>query len=275
MPAVSTNTIGPSSVSTSVSIESRVVPAMSWTTERSSPTSRLNSVDLPTFGRPTMATRGGGGSSAVHGCSVELDVDIGRAVVRLRLGCGREPGHHLVEQVTGAPSVQRAHRERLSEAEGEELPAVVLPAVVVRLVDDDDHLLAAAPQPRGDRLVVVGHPDGAVDDEQHHVGVADGGLDLPADLGLELRSAGHPAAGVDDAEGDAEPIGLQRLAVARHARVVLDDRRLLADDAVEQRALPDVRATDDGDDGEPIDAGHWCTISSCDVVAPSHRAGHQ
>jgi hypothetical protein len=39
-----------------VSIASRVVPGMSCTTERSSPTSRLNSVDLPTFGRPTIAT---------------------------------------------------------------------------------------------------------------------------------------------------------------------------------------------------------------------------
>ena len=33
-----------------------VVPGMSWTTERSSPMRRLNSVDLPTLGRPTSAT---------------------------------------------------------------------------------------------------------------------------------------------------------------------------------------------------------------------------
>ncbi len=69
MPAVSTNTIGPSSVSTSVSMASRVVPGRSWTTDRSSPTKRLKSVLLPTFGRPTMATRGGRGSSGVQGAS--------------------------------------------------------------------------------------------------------------------------------------------------------------------------------------------------------------
>ena len=57
MPAVSMKRIGPSSVSTTVSIASRVVPGMSCTTARSSPISRLNSVDLPTFGRPTIATR--------------------------------------------------------------------------------------------------------------------------------------------------------------------------------------------------------------------------
>ena len=59
------NRIGPSSVSTTVSIASRVVPGMSCTTARSSPISRLNSVDLPTFGRPTIATPGIGGPSSL------------------------------------------------------------------------------------------------------------------------------------------------------------------------------------------------------------------
>src|SRR4051812_738006 len=62
MPAVSTKRIGPSSVSTTVSTLSRVVPGTSCTTERSSPMRRLNSGDLPTFGRPTMATAGTSGS---------------------------------------------------------------------------------------------------------------------------------------------------------------------------------------------------------------------
>src|SRR5262245_9290056 len=56
MPAVSTRRTGPSSVSITVSIESRVVPGRSWTTDRSSPVSWLKRVDLPTLGRPTMAT---------------------------------------------------------------------------------------------------------------------------------------------------------------------------------------------------------------------------
>ena len=61
IPAVSTKRIGPSAVSTTVSTESRVVPGMSWTTARSSPIRRLNSVDLPTLGRPTTATAGTSG----------------------------------------------------------------------------------------------------------------------------------------------------------------------------------------------------------------------
>jgi hypothetical protein len=41
-----------------VSIGSRVVPGTSETIIRSSPRTRLMNVDLPVFGRPTMATRG-------------------------------------------------------------------------------------------------------------------------------------------------------------------------------------------------------------------------
>ena len=64
MPAVSTKRSGPSSVSITVSIESRVVPGSSCTTARSSPTRRLNSVDFPTFGRPTIAIENGPPSSS-------------------------------------------------------------------------------------------------------------------------------------------------------------------------------------------------------------------
>ena len=45
----------PSSITASVS-RSRVVPGTAVTIARSAPASRLNSVDFPTFGRPTMAT---------------------------------------------------------------------------------------------------------------------------------------------------------------------------------------------------------------------------
>ena len=163
--------------------------------------------------------------------------------------------------------MQRADRVRLAEPEGEELPALVLAAVVVGLVGDDDDVVAAAPQPVGDRLVVVGHPDRGVDDEQHDVGVAHGRLDLAADLHLEVAAARHPPAGVDDPERHAEPLGLERLAVAGDAGPVLDDRRLLADDPVEQRALADVGPADDGDDG-----GHASVTSLMRSRAPARRA---
>ena len=57
IPAVSTSTNVVSSRRSTVSIASRVVPGTSETMTRSSPTSRFRSEDLPTFGRPRMATR--------------------------------------------------------------------------------------------------------------------------------------------------------------------------------------------------------------------------
>ena len=56
MPAVSISTYScPSGAVNRVSMASRVVPAMSETITRSSPSSRLTSDDLPTFGLPVTA----------------------------------------------------------------------------------------------------------------------------------------------------------------------------------------------------------------------------
>mmetsp|Transcript_12432 Transcript_12432/g.33073 ORF Transcript_12432/g.33073 Transcript_12432/m.33073 type:complete len:258 (+) Transcript_12432:193-966(+) len=60
MPAVSTKTTlrcGSSGLTTSTSTASRVVPAMSLTTRRSSPRTWFSRLDFPTFGRPMMHTR--------------------------------------------------------------------------------------------------------------------------------------------------------------------------------------------------------------------------
>ena len=144
--------------------------------------------------------------------------------------------------------MQGADRVRLTEPERKELPALVLPAVVVGFVGDDDHLAPVATQPAGDRLVLVGHPDGRIDHEQHNVGATNGRLHLAAHLDLEIAAGRRPAARVDHPERHAEPLGLELLAVAGDAGPVLDDRRLLAEDAVEQRALADVGPADDHDD---------------------------
>ena len=227
---------------------SRVVPARSWTTERSSPTSRLNSVLLPTFGRPTMATRGGRGSSGdprlVAGCRRRRRR---RAHRRDRPGrrstttSSRSPARRPCSALTGygspRPSARNSHRSSSRRS---------LSALLATT--------STSCSPRRSQSAIASSssviPTDAVDDEQHEVGAAHRGLDLAADLGLEVAAARHPAAGVDDAERHAEPLGLQLLAVAGDPRAVLDDRRLLADDAVEQRALADVGPADDGDDGQ-------------------------
>ena len=68
--------------------------------------------------------------------------------------------------------------------------------------------------------------------------------------GAVTRGRAEPAAGVDDDERAAVPVGLEHLAVAGDAGLLLDDRVAPADEAVDQRRLADVGAADDGDDGE-------------------------
>ena len=271
MPAVSTNTIGPSSVSTSVSIASRVVPGMSCTTERSSPTSRLNSVLLPTLGRPTIATRGGGPSSS----TAELLEPVG--VVERLLGLVAndrlvaEPLEHDVEQVAGAPAVQGAHRDGVAEAEREELPDVVLAAVVVGLVGDDQHRAtrraAASRRP-------IRRPRATPTLASTTNSTRSASATAASTWRLTLSSRSLPC-GIQPPvsitrNGTPEPLGLELLAVAGDARPVLDDRRLLADDAVEQRALADVRAPDDHDRGQ-LGRRRSCRLARARAAARCRR----
>ena len=64
----------------------------------------------------------------------------------------------------------------------------------------------------------------------------------------------QPAAGVDEHERAAVPLGDELAAVAGDARALLDDRGAPADDAVHERRLADVRTADDGD----ARASHGC-----------------
>ena len=97
--------------------------------------SRLNSVDFPTFGRPTIATPGIVGSLGALG----FDFLVGEVL------------DDRVEEVTGAEAMERGQRERLPEPERDEWPDLVTAAVAVDLVGGDEHRssrpVAATPRP--------------------------------------------------------------------------------------------------------------------------------
>jgi hypothetical protein len=102
-------------------------------------------------------------------------------------------------------------------------------------------------------------PGVRVDHEQDEVGLLDRDARLVLDPLLDVRARLElEAAGVD--EGEAAPIPLRRAVhpVARRPGHVLDDREARADEPVEERALPDVRATDDGHDGQ---GGHRPSVA--------------
>ena len=156
----------------------------------------------------------------------------------------RQAGNDLVEQVAGAAAVQRADGVRLAQTKTEKLPTIVLAAVVVCLVDDQQHRYFDLAQPRGDGLVVLGETDGTIHEEQHEAGFAHRCFDLAADLRIEVGATRQPPTGVDEHERIAEPVGLGLLAVTGDAGAVLHDGDLLADDPIEQGALADVRSAD-------------------------------
>ena len=130
-------------------------------------------------------------------------------------------------------------------------------------------------QPR-DLRVLVGDPGRDVDDEEHEIGHPHGLGRLRAHLGREHRlltgeagfALGEPAAGVDDAKARPDPFRRQLAAIAGDARALLDDRGAAADDAVHERRLADVRATDDRDDRQlAVHDADRC--SACTSAPPS------
>ena len=172
--------------------------------------------------------------------SADLGVALGR-----RLGQRGEDG---VEQVAGAAAVQRGDDVRLAEPEVPQRVRLGLGAGVVDLVGGEHDRLLRPAQDLDDGLVGVGDADGRVDDEQHGVGQADRDLGLGGDPLGQAAGVGVPAAGVDDGERAARPVGVVGDPVAGHAGHVLDDRLAAADDPVDQRRLADVGAADDGQD---------------------------
>ena len=200
MPAVSTKRIGPSSVSTTVSMASRVVPGMSCTTERSSPMSRLNRVDLPTLGRPTRATendplarrprrraasrrRGRRPPSASPSAAPSVP---GRAA-RRRTASSRSPVPRPCRALTGNGSP----RPRLIE-----LPGLASAVVVVDLVDHDEHPEASRRSSPATRASSSVTPTCVSTTNSTTSASSDGPLGLLAHLLVEGAAAGQPTAGV-------------------------------------------------------------------------------
>ena len=199
---------------------------------------RLAHVGPPDDGHPWRATGPGAG----------------RRRRRLLLLLGRQGRRqevdHGVEEVAGAPPVQGADREGIAHPEGDELPGGRLPVGVVDLVHHQADRWAGPADDLGCGQVLVGHPGGHVDHQEHHVGLGQGPFGLLAHLGVERVASGQPAAGVHDGEGHADPLGRQHLAVAGDAGLLLDHGRPLAHDAVDQGRLADVGPPGHDDHGQ-------------------------
>ncbi len=176
------------------------------------------------------------------------DGDAGQAV----LGFGVALAEVLdqgVEQFARAAAGDAGDGVGVAEAEGVELAQGVHLLRVVHLVDGQHHGLGLLAQHVGHVLVHGGEPLACVDEEEDGVGLVDGQGDLAADFLLELVVAAHNvAAGVDDGEVLAVPVGVAVLAVARYAGGGVDDGVAAFGEAVEEGGLAHIGASDDGYD---------------------------
>lgn len=148
-------------------------------------------------------------------------------------------------------TMQGRERRGLTDAERIELPdAVVLAIGVVELVHQQKDRLVAALEHASDRLVLLGDAGAAVDHKQDDGGFLGGGEGLVADgrgkdvIALERLDTAR----VDDGELAAVPIGRVIRAVARDAAGLVDDGVRGLGQAVNERGLAHVGASDDGDD---------------------------
>ena len=105
---------------------------------------------------------------------------------------------------------------------------------VVDLVRNEQHRSPGSCDQATHRLVVTGHPNGGVNHEQDDVSILEGLLGLRRHLVIELVAGGHPSARVDQIEGNAGPLRLDKLSITSHSGVLLDHRHPAADDPIQQ-----------------------------------------
>ena len=186
-----------------------------------------------------------------HLVGPRLRLRVARLAGEFLLALGRQGPHDRVEQVAGPAAVRRRDGVDLVPAERVELHALELALLVVGLVDGHDHRCRGTAEQVGGLRVRRRHAGGRIDHEDDDVRLVDGEARLFLDARLDrIVGIDLEPAGVHDDEPAAVPLGVAVEAVASRPRTVLDDRRPMADDAVEERALADVGPTDDGDDRE-------------------------
>ena len=152
-----------------------------------------------------------------------------------------------VEEVPGVLAVRRRHRDRIPCPEVVELVEVGA-LRIVDLVRDEEPGLPGVPQQLHEACVTRMEPGLRIHHQQHQVSLGDRLLHLALDRQVhrEVRVLDDPA-GVDEPEVATIPLGEREVAVTGRARFLAHDRVIIADDAVEERRLPDVGTSDQRD----------------------------
>ena len=235
MPAVSTNRTRPTSGhSTSASTLSRVVPASSKTTDRSSPTSLLNRLDLPDVRTPDQ--REPGLVVLVLAASVDDGASGRRSTRRSRSSPTPRPCLDDTGIGSPRPSARNAGTSASSAAASTLFTTTTTGEVARRRRcaswASSSVIPEATSTTQQDELRLLHRP-----------------RRLSAGEGLDPGRLVEVARGVDQAEPPPVPRRLELHAIAGHPRVVVGDRLALAEEPVHQGRLADVLTAHDGDPG--------------------------
>jgi hypothetical protein len=140
--------------------------------------------------------------------------------------------------------------DRIAEAQGIGLEHSRLAGTAFRFVGEHQHWLAMAPELAGEFAIDRRHAGPRVDDEETDVGVGNRCFRLRAHAVLETAArCGIEACGVEKPESQIGEPALTFAAVARDARLVVDQRQLAAHQAVEERRFADIRPAEYRDFG--------------------------
>ena len=144
----------------------------------------------------------------------------------------------------------------LAQAKGIGLHGPRLSGAALGLVGGDDDVLGAAAQDLGEILVGRGDADARVDDEQADVGLVNGAFGQAAHASLKAVILGHlQARAVDDDKAQVAKAARALADVAGHAGLVIDQRKFLANQTVEQGGLAHI--------GPPDDRKGECHLNAC------------
>ena len=160
----------------------------------------------------------------------------------------RQAADDRVEQIADARPVLGGDRDHGIEAQRVELDEAGLRLAIVGLVHGDHDRPAALPHGRGNLLVARDEPVPAVEDEDDEIGRRDRAMSLlQHELVQRILARAEHAAGVDDRDVRALPLGVRGDDVAGGAGNRRDDGPARAGQPIEQRGLADIGASDEHD----------------------------
>ncbi len=187
------------------------------------------------------------------------DSDAERWASALPFGFGRlrQVGRQRLQKVAHALAVLGRDGNGIAEAKGVGLEQAGVGGGPFGLVGGEHQRDTGGAQEVGEAAVERRQPDAGVHQEQDGIG------GLHRRLGLRGHAGGEAAGGrlvkaggVDGDKAQVAEAGLALAAVAGDTRRVIDQRHAMADKAVEQRRLADVRPTDNRDAWQTVVSRH-------------------